>query len=62
MTTLLAAFYLVYFLILYWAVSLAMKVHDPDARILHLSLAFLTPPVYILMFFISHSNKKDDCP
>lgn len=36
-----------------WAVILAMKVKDPEHRVIHLVLAFLFSPIYVLSHYMS---------
>lgn len=40
--------------ILIWAVMLAGKVKDPEHRILHIGLAILVSPIYIIAYFLSN--------
>jgi hypothetical protein len=35
-----------------WAVLLAMKVADKDHRVLHVTLALLTGPLYVLSYYL----------
>lgn len=45
MTLIVLSFYL-------WAVLLAMKVADKDHRVLHVTLALLTGPLYVLSYYL----------
>lgn len=45
--------FLCYLILLYLAVSRAMQVEDKDMRVLHLSLAVLAPPFYLMMSILS---------
>jgi len=36
-----------------WALLLAMRVQDKDHRILHVTLALLTGPLYVLSYYAS---------
>jgi hypothetical protein len=45
-----------------WAVLLALKVSDKDHRVLHITLALLLGPLYVLSYylgFINEVNKID---
>lgn len=42
----------IYFLLLVWAVMLAMKVSDKEHRVLHVGLALLMGPLYIIAYFL----------
>lgn len=44
-------------LLLIFAVNLALKVQDSDHRVLHVFLALLTSPLYILAYFLSQMKK-----
>ena len=41
-----------------WAVMLALKVKDPEHRTLHVFLALLTSPLYILSYVLSHTQRQ----
>lgn len=45
----------IYILFLFWAIILAMKVNDKDHRILHIALAILVSPVYVLSYYLSQT-------
>ena len=39
-----------------WAVLLALKVSDADHRVLHVSLALVLGPVYVLAYYLGMMN------
>ena len=41
-------------LLLIWAVTLALRVQDSEHRVLHVFLALLTSPLYIISHFLSN--------
>lgn len=43
---------------LVWAVMLALKVKDPEHRTLHVFLALLTSPLYILSYLLSNTQRQ----
>jgi hypothetical protein len=47
---------IIYVVFLFWAIILAMKVKDADHRILHIVLAVLASPIYILAYYISYNK------
>jgi hypothetical protein len=43
-----------------WALLLAMRVTDPQHRVLHIILALLTGPLYVLSFYLGMMDNKMD--
>ena len=43
-----------------WAVLLALKVSDPEHRVLHVSLALVLGPVYVLAYYLGMMNMDMD--
>jgi hypothetical protein len=41
-----------------WALLLAMRVSDPQHRVLHIILALLTGPLYVLAFYLGMMDAK----
>lgn len=52
-----ALFALLYLVLLLMAVFLAMKVKDDEHRILHLIIALVCPPTYIVGYYLSTLGK-----
>jgi hypothetical protein len=46
-----------YLLLMIWALILAMRVSDPEHRVLHLSLAILVGPLYIISYYLGMMKK-----
>ena len=46
-------------LLLVWAVTLAVKVKDGEHRILHIALALLVSPIYIISYFLSKMEVRN---
>jgi hypothetical protein len=42
-----------------WAVLLALKVSDPEHRILHVTLALLLGPLYVLSYYLGMMNMEE---
>jgi hypothetical protein len=45
---------LLHVMFLFWAVMLALRHVNKDDRVVHLTLAVLFSPVYVLSYYISH--------
>jgi hypothetical protein len=43
-----------------WALLLAMRVTDPQHRVLHIIFALLTGPLYVLSFYLGMMDNKMD--
>jgi hypothetical protein len=43
-----------------WALLLAMRVSDPQHRVLHIICALLTGPLYVLSFYLGMMDNKMD--
>lgn len=46
-----------YLILLVWAVILAMRISDENTRILHMILAVLFPPLYVISYYIGNMNQ-----
>lgn len=49
---------LVMFIFYLWALLLAVKITDKEQRIVHIVLAFLTGPVYVMAYYIGMLDVK----
>lgn len=50
--------YLVLWVVFFvWAIMLAMQVQDPKGRTVHLVLAIIAPPVYVLAYYLGMTGK-----
>jgi hypothetical protein len=45
---------IIYIALLFWAVSLAMKIQPKSESVEHILLAVLFPPVYIMAYYIGN--------
>ena len=52
-------FVIIMLLFYIWAVILAMRVRDPEHRLLHIIFALGTGPIYVLSYYASGSQMKD---
>lgn len=51
-----SVFMLVFYL---WALLLAMRITDPQHRVLHIILALLTGPLYVLAYYVGMMENID---
>lgn len=52
--------YLVLWVVFFvWAVMLAMQVKDPRGRTVHLVLAIIAPPVYVLSYYLGMTSQDN---
>lgn len=46
---------MIYIMLLFWAIVLAMKVQNNDTKIIHMVLALIASPFYILSYYLCQS-------